>query len=105
MIIFEKVQSMHQAQSPPDKNVRMAQSKLLEANLWQDTFGLINTITLHLFMHLTACQPSNKRRKKGTVGVFNTSFAQNLLQRQSPNSVLSYWEGGSLSHICILYKR
>ena len=44
MIIFEKVQSMHQAQSPPNKNVQMAQSKLLEANLWQDIFSLINTI-------------------------------------------------------------
>ena len=93
MIIFERVQSMHQAQSPPNKNVQMAQSKLLEANQWQDTFSLISTITLHLFMHLMACQPSNERRKKGTVGVFNTSFAQNKLQRQSPNSVLSYWGG------------
>ena len=46
MIIFEKVQSMHQAQSPPNKNVQMAQSKLLEANLWQDTSSLINIKTL-----------------------------------------------------------
>ena len=36
---------------------------------------------------------ANERRKKGAFGVFNTSFAQNRLQRQSPNSVLSYWGG------------
>ena len=36
---------------------------------------------------------ANERRKKVSVGVFNTSFAQNRVQRQSPNSVLSYWGG------------
>ena len=46
---------------------------------------------------------ANERRKKVSVGVFNTSFAQNRLQRQSPNCVLSYWGGVLVSYICILY--
>ena len=47
MIIFEKVQSMRQAQSPP----KMYKSKSLEANLWQRTFlSLINTIYFYINM-------------------------------------------------------
>ena len=48
MIIFEKVQSMRQAQSPPTK---IYKSKSLEANLWQKTLlSLINTIYFYINM-------------------------------------------------------
>ena len=87
MIIFEKVQSMHQAQSP--------QQRCMKENHWKQVYKASYGKTLLFWkthsikaknMHLKACQ-----QLRG--GKAFLTRASHKKRRQSPNSVLSNWGG------------
>lgn len=101
--IFEKVQSMHQTESPPTKIYEQD-----KANDWSESMTRDNYFKLAPKLKLGFAHCGGMLvigiLKKGNSWLFNTNCAQNRLAVNHP-TVFYHIGEGSLSHVFVFYTR
>ena len=105
MVIFEKVQSIHQTESPQKRCMNGAKQMIGSKAMARHYFSVINTKWLK-FVHLYRLDgmPAIERRKKGAVGFLTrASHKTGSASITQQCFIILGREGPLLSHICILY--